>query len=373
MSHNSRIVISLLLLLIFTPNPEASSSSEYTEIRPDCWCRINKNNDFCVFDALKLNHTHFNFQPKALNVSNAINIKFNNNSVIPVLGEDLCNTFTSAIEKLDVNGLKIEQIRPNAFRRCIEIKVIRVIDNRVQRLPKVLFRNNRQLQELYLDYNHLQELDSEVFRGLGKLRILFLNNNQIKHLKPGLFDQLYGLRYLSINNNSLMDLPPALFKSNKQMNRLEINTNNLLDIDEDALLETLPNLKGIALNENEFNCVRVSEIKSRFKARGVTLYVGKSRVLRKRFYPTDEAESIMCASDISWMAAAYRHTITQPLKLENVCRRALTPNWVESMAADISELKLRMEQQEAYLYDVNLKLNITLKIIYTIQTWLLSR
>lgn len=340
--------------------------------KPDCWCRITKKNDFCIFDEIKLNRTHYHFQPKALNVSNALKIKFSNNSVIPVFGEDMCNTFTTSIRTLDLNGLKIEEIFPQAFKHCTEIRVLRLVENKIQTLDKDIFRHNRFMEELYLDYNSLQQLNVFVFSSLSKLKTLFLNSNQIRELQPGIFDSLESLKFLSMNNNSLTMLQPELFKANSKLERLEINTNNLLDLDEERLLEALPNLKGIALNENELNCVRVSEIKSTFRARGVTLYVAKSKHRRKRFYPVDEAESIMCASDISWLAASYRHTITQPWKLESVCKRALTPNWVESMATDVKDLKERVIRNEELLEELNTKLNVTMKVIYTIQRWLLG-
>lgn len=246
---------------------------------PIFWCKLNLNELCCEFNNVLLNDTNSHFQPAAENVSAVKKITFNSSS-IPVLSEDLCQTFPN-LEELHLRKSKLREVRKNSFSFCTQIHSLFLIANQLTELNEGIFDFNLNLERLYLNINFIRYLHPRVFVNLKRLKALHLQDNQLTR-----FDAV-------------------LLESQANLEQLVLHTNDLLELDEKKLLECLPALKKVAFNNNLLPCDRVDEIMRKFNDGGVRVH--KDFSFRKRFHPQEELYSeLLCLDEISWMAVHYR-------------------------------------------------------------------
>ncbi|CAH3172456.1 unnamed protein product, partial [Porites lobata] len=68
--------------------------------------------------------------------------------------------------------------------------------NRLQRLPKDIFKNLSTLQKLNLERNEIEDLPVGTFGALSKLQILSLRSNRLQRLPKDIFKNLSTLQEL---------------------------------------------------------------------------------------------------------------------------------------------------------------------------------
>lgn len=176
-----------------------------------------------MFEEVVLDEEHPEWQPTAENPELVTNVKFNVNSSISVLTNDLCRTFP-ALEHLHLYGLGIKQIDENAFDGCTK------------------------LQYLMLANNSITNLDKDTFKDLKELQYLLLQFNQLDTFPEGIFDDLDQLKQIDISHNKLIEFTPKLVERNKQLNLIYVHGNENLHVDEetmDVLADALPELEMV--------------------------------------------------------------------------------------------------------------------------------
>ncbi|XP_052896638.1 leucine-rich repeat-containing protein 15-like [Anopheles moucheti] len=141
------------------------------------------------------------------------NITFKN-SFMRKLPETLLNSFRE-VELLELSGLQLEEIAPNAF----------------------AYGNH--IRELYMGYNNIRVLPQGVFQNMRALELLGLDRNLLEHLPWNIFADTSNLIGLSIVNNILQRIGDNTFKNVKKLENLELSSNNLTYID----LSLIPSLK----------------------------------------------------------------------------------------------------------------------------------
>lgn len=231
----------------------------------------------CVLKDIRVTKDNYHFEPIADDPS-AITQVIITNSFIPLFGEDICVTFPN-LAHLEIQAAEMEDIKVNAFDKC------------------------GQLSSLIIVNQHIKTLNKDVFKSLKKLYSLSLNNIGLKSLHVDTFASLTQLYSLSLSGNRLYDFSPALVTSLKDVDQLWINANELSDIDENGLVEALPKLTELYLNDNDLNCHRIESILRVLKERGVKGL--SAAVQRKRYYSPQVINKIQCLTEEQWSNVYY--------------------------------------------------------------------
>lgn len=166
--------------------------------------------------------------------------------VIHTLTEKLCETFPN-IKKLEAEKLSMKTVQPNALHAC-------------KNLTKVSFWKNE-----------LETLDQNLLQGSSKLVYVSFQDNHLKSIDGQMFGAVKNLRELYLAGNFLTEFPIHTFTESKQLKILSIHSNKLTDLDEQSLINKLPNLKSIHLQGNLFDCNRLKIIIDAIKRNGVEL------------------------------------------------------------------------------------------------------
>lgn len=235
---------------------------------------------YCVFRNIKLNSTHYEWQPTADNLTIVEKVRFGYDCVIPVATKDMCETFP-ALQQLDLRKLEIEEIKENAFHACHQLTHLELYDNKIVKLPQFTFLNTKNLVKLDLSWNLITNLE---------------------HRK--MFANMPNLGLISFDHNELTDFSPELIRNNKELRYLELHSNHLSNIEAEKIVDFLPNLEIFDLDNNEMSCTRVVEINQLLASKGIRNTIANAR---PRFYPQEKVLGrYLCSPDLSWMASNHR-------------------------------------------------------------------
>lgn len=267
---------------------DTHQDTKWLNRNPVFWCQLGleETKEYCVFSDVTLTKSNHRFQPIAnitKDITDIKKIRFNTSkphrSVIPILTDDLCKTF-SALEWFHIEESSIEEVEKDALKLCVNLTIFDLRHNKVSYLHKDTFKYQTILKTLFLDWNELTKLEVT------------------------LFSNLISLDFLQVSDNELTEFPPDLIRQNKNLTHIYCYSNHISEIDYVRILKYLPHLKEIGYNSNELSCIVVDKMKTAFKDRGVSVYKKSHRY--ERFYEKEEIDSVECLPDLSWMASSYR-------------------------------------------------------------------
>lgn len=178
-------------------------------------------------------------------VANARNIRHLRlyKSVLPVLTSEWCSSFTN-ITVFFVNNVNLRIIREDALSKCRHLKIF------------------------HTDGNYLKYLDAyNIFRYNVALETVSITNSNLQYISSKLFDTLPLLNVLNLSDNNLTELNLKDYPRMIHMKLLLVFTNDLLDLNLTALSDKMPNLIGIYLHNNLFECERVCQFLAYFERR----------------------------------------------------------------------------------------------------------
>ena len=129
--------------------------------------------------------------------------------------------------------------------------------NVIQTVDPAAFRNQTQLQGIYLNENRIMELPSQVFSNLSQLTMLNLSHNALCILPDDIFESNADVEILEISWNALVVLPQSLMKLQK-LKVLILNNNRLstLPLVNAPSSIQFRHLMCIILEENNFREIR---------------------------------------------------------------------------------------------------------------------
>ncbi|CAM9274203.1 unnamed protein product, partial [Ectocarpus fasciculatus] len=138
----------------------------------------------------------------------------------------------SSLETLRLRGLDVSEVPEGVFNGLTALKNLYLYETESAiGLPPALFRDNENLEILWLNKNGCGEVDEGLFSGLSKLQFLRLTFNSLSSLPEDVFNDLGQLQELYLGYNHLTTLPAGVFSNQGQLLYLGLNDN---------LLETLP-------------------------------------------------------------------------------------------------------------------------------------
>lgn len=267
-----------------------SGEEEY----PEYVCKFNLGG-YCTFNGVQLNRSAPHWAAVSEDPTRKVDKVQFTNSRIEFLTSDLCDAFPD-LEVVRLGELGLEEVEDDAFFSCDLLKNLRLESNQLKSLPDDLFLSNFNLTTLVLSSNKLTSFNISSLQNCKNLTFLDLENNHLTAFEvPGDAAEYLG-----------------------NLQNLDINTNDISYLDEEALLEALPSLGRIWINQNEFACSRVETMLKSFKARNVK--VETSLYLRKRFYEVDRVEGINCLPDVSWSANVFKKAKEQETDLRKIVR-----------------------------------------------------
>ncbi|XP_062133158.1 insulin-like growth factor-binding protein complex acid labile subunit [Drosophila sulfurigaster albostrigata] len=193
------------------------------------------------------------------------------------------------LEILDLSGNEITTLKSAHLSDLTSLRHLHLAMNYKIELQEHTFEGLEQLETLDLSFNGLENLDPHLFgykqvdkQGLYEylpmvyMRALYLTGNKLQHLHPRTFEKLPFLEYLTIGKNAFRVLSAGLFAPIRNLRMLSVSHNQLTKISIDFLQTisnittlyidynqlsslpdlngTLPNLEGMAIEGNPWQC-----------------------------------------------------------------------------------------------------------------------
>lgn len=281
MLHPKFKVQLLLLLLIITK----TSTFDVSRVN----CTMYEDNRKCAISGLTVTSKNYTFVPIAPDANTVIKFEIFQ-SRITVLTSNICTTFTK-IRYFHAIDQHIEIVEDYAFNNCTNVTDINLEKNNIHQIGVGSFSNTKQLTKLHILGGSMDHIDVDLFSNLGELKQLMFSAN--------------GLR----------ELPVGAMKNLKNLELLYIYSNNLDDLDVTGLVNTLPNLKSIYLNDNNFHCDRLIDIVDTFKARGIITsdYVYINTMKRRDYIPR-KVHNIICLTQAQLLTENLKRALTGSLE-----------------------------------------------------------
>lgn len=206
----------------------------------------------CTFRNLVLNQTHKHFTPlPATGISTeviSVDLGGKRGSSMKVLTDDICNAFPN-IHWYDAYWLGLDEIREDAFHKCVHLEKLRLYDNKLTSLSPDLFKNNQKLRYLDVDLNRFKEINVKVFEHTPIIEHLNFNDNQIKRFDVSEMPVLDKLKAIRLANNLISE------------------------VDEEEVVKKCPILREFIICPNErFEFARLRVITEYMKGYGITQY-----------------------------------------------------------------------------------------------------
>lgn len=225
MGHFSRILKGFIVLAIFW---NASPVLAVTN------CVINPVTGYCTFLGITINRTHPYFEPSYPNPSQLLIVAIEQ-SRAHFLTDEICKRFPGILSLIMTHSY-LRRIENGALSNCKKLSSLALSNNNLTHIDKNLFTSNAKLSYLHLGYNRITYVDVEAFRTTTALKFLYLSHNFLVHFNFGGMPRLASVL------------------------KIKLNHNNLLDLDEKAVLQKFPNMEGLHMEDNLFECANLQTI-----------------------------------------------------------------------------------------------------------------
>lgn len=193
------------------------------------WCNvILDNKETCTLSGIKLTKNSVDIQINAEQKEEIQNV-YVVNSTIPVMTNHICVAFPHLLQ-LSLSGQNILEIQKDALDSCTEMTGLSLYGNNIQNIPVELFGHTTKLESIILGRNQITSLDENLLIDLPMLHALDLQYNKLESFTPAILRNNVNLAYLSLRGNQLSEL------------------------DAGKILEYIPDVDSIFLDENTFTC-----------------------------------------------------------------------------------------------------------------------
>ena len=165
----------------------------------------------------------------------------------------LCISQNNAVPASYCDAMGLQSIPPNI---SPSTEILSVTMNRLSKLSKRDFTNLKHLTRLNLKKNGIQQITKQAFRGLVKLKSLNLGMNALSGTSLlEVLENLPSLEELYLNDNRLVKLPANLFKALPNLKKLHLQ-NNMLTDEVLAAVANMKQLELLDLSNNKLTSIR---------------------------------------------------------------------------------------------------------------------
>jgi Leucine-rich repeat (LRR) protein len=201
-----------------------------------------------------------------------LEINFDYTNTTPALTKNIlknCNNLEELLLVYDHNKGP-HQIDHNALESLSSLKGLHFQGYNVTHLKKDFLKIPNTLTTLFFGTCNIQEIDSDTFENLTNLEtIVMIHNEKLQKIPKGLFKNTPKLKTLTLRNNEIKDLTWDEFEGLTNLEELNIAQNRISSFDADKMATNFPNLKGLYIESNPPPCKEkeafVNQLKTKLK------------------------------------------------------------------------------------------------------------
>lgn len=161
------------------------------------------------------------------------------------------------LRKLDISFYGLEKLPRLLFNSNTQLEIIAAAYNNLTNIPVELFVNTLNLTEMDFSFNRIAQLDPLLFENTRKLKTIYFSYNEIESLKTHLFFNLVDLEYLDFSYNRIKTIDRNLLMDNKNLKALLLNNNQVKQL-SCAFLTTLTQNHLLEIFVNTLESVETS-------------------------------------------------------------------------------------------------------------------
>uniref|UniRef100_A0A336M1P0 CSON015586 protein n=1 Tax=Culicoides sonorensis TaxID=179676 RepID=A0A336M1P0_CULSO len=164
---------------------------------------------------------------------------------------DMIPGLPGAVERVILNNNQLHTLPlpPSSLMDLPSLRLLDISGNKIERIPRSIFRTTPQLRILNLAENSLQNLDDEVFAGLDKLEKLNIQDNRIVGMHERSTEPLKNLREINMQGNRMELLIDHVFAESTKLEKADFSRNNIVEIAPDAFRRS-KSLKALDVSSN---------------------------------------------------------------------------------------------------------------------------
>ncbi|XP_020369217.2 SLIT and NTRK-like protein 1 [Rhincodon typus] len=160
---------------------------------------------------------------------------------------------TSRFYQLFLHRNSLSKLFPNEFANFYNAVTLHLENNGLHDIIPGAFLGLQLLKRLHINNNKIKGFRRHTFLGLDDMEYLQADFNLLRDIDPGAFHDLNELEVLILNDNLLSSLPPDLFQ-NVPITHLDLRGNRLKTLPYDGILELIPGVAEILLEDNPWDC-----------------------------------------------------------------------------------------------------------------------
>lgn len=169
-------------------------------------------------------------------------------STLNFLPSELFTSFDN-LEKLWVDGIEMEVLRPKTFTMAKRLNYLDLGSNKIEVIPDDVFQGAYNLKFLDLCCGEVSEIHKDAFNGLNNLEHLVLCGNNIKTLHRDTFKELAAVKEVDLLGNKIEFLHKHLFAHNFDLLEIYLNKNKI-SVMSSLMFSHLSKLNALMLSEN---------------------------------------------------------------------------------------------------------------------------
>jgi Leucine-rich repeat (LRR) protein len=162
------------------------------------------------------------------------------------------------------------QIDHNALESLSSLKGLHFQGYNVSHLKKDFLKIHNTVTTLFLSFCSIQEIDSDTFEDLTNLEMIgIMHNEKLQKIPKGLFKNTPKLKTLTLRSNRIQNLTWDEFEGLTSLEVLNIAQNQISFFDADKIATNFPNLKSLYIELNPLPCKEkeafVNQLKTKLK------------------------------------------------------------------------------------------------------------
>jgi Leucine-rich repeat (LRR) protein len=201
-----------------------------------------------------------------------LEINFDYTNTTPALTKNIlknCNKLEELLLVYDFDKGP-HQIDHNALESLSSLKGLHFQGYNVTYLKKDFLKIPNTLTTLVFETCSIQEIDSDTFEDLTNLETIgIINNDKLQKIPKGLFKNTPKLKTLTLSSNGIQDLTWDEFEGLANLEELNIRENRISSFDADKMATNFPNLKSLRIELNPLPCkgkeAFVNQLKTKLK------------------------------------------------------------------------------------------------------------
>jgi Leucine-rich repeat (LRR) protein len=201
-----------------------------------------------------------------------LEVNFYSSNATPTLTKNMfenCNKLEELLLGFALNNGP-HHINQNALEDLSSLKGLHFQAYNVTHLKKDFLKIPNTLTTLYFSTCNIQEIDSDTFEDLTNLEtIVMIYNEKLQKIPKGLFKNTPKLKTLTLRSNRIQNLTWDEFEGLNNLEVLSIAENQISSFDADKIATNFPNLKSLYIELNPPSCKEeeafVNQLKPKLK------------------------------------------------------------------------------------------------------------